>query len=385
MAKKLNSVTKTKGGFVVSSLKISDLDPNIITGYIHINEAGGRKLGRWRYERKANLGEHTNTYKEGEVEGSFDLDLKGIKVNDESDLFTFRINSWHANLFYWLYKVRPHETFKGMCPYFWLYVLTFFFCWLIIPIIILHKIISFIVPTLGNKIDNFARYMKNRKEMKFLEKWNEKYETLTPTQALALSDTKCYRKWGYRLNYPAYNLIGTLANKEFSAQYEKERQAKSIKEEKLRKIKFKTTEYKETIKDSIITKILGYILLSFVIYVLGAALYSIAWIVPATFNFLIDSAPAIGEGIVDLFKILLLFILPVAVVIYLLVIFVKAIYCWVSCNIKIRINLKTPKFLTRIGYSLEIAGKYIAKFFNILGVTIVAIYENNCPRLTWKK
>lgn len=54
MAKNLISVKATKSGLPVSNLKVSDLDPNIITGIISINSAGDRKLTHWKYDKESN-------------------------------------------------------------------------------------------------------------------------------------------------------------------------------------------------------------------------------------------------------------------------------------------------------------------------------------------
>lgn len=382
MAKKLDSVKVTKSGLKVSSLKISDLDPNIINGYIHINEAGGRKLGRWKYDKKNNVGIHTNDYKEGEVVGSFDLDLKGIKVNDQNDLFTFSRNSWHCKFFFWLYKVKPDVEFKGMCPYFWLYVFTFFFFYLVIPVVLLRNLIQATVPRLFDWLDEQSTARKKRKKLKFLSKWNTDYKELDPKKALRLTSTHCYRLWSWYLEHEAERHINNLSYKEAKAIADEDEIEKLAQKERLKKIKYKTKEYKESAKESFIIKVLSYILLAFILYVIFRFLYAQVYLLVDFWEFLVSTGPEVGEALYDTGKFLLLYILPAAVIIYLLFIAIKSLVCWISCNIKI--NISCPKWLISLGNSIEVAFKYIGKGFNILYATIIAIYENNCPRITWK-
>lgn len=382
MAKKLSTVKKTKNGLVLDILKVSDLDPNIIQGYIHLNDKGGKRLGRWKYDKKNNVGIYALDLKDNEKVGELDLDLKGIKVNDENDLFTFSASGAPARFFYWLYDVKPRDAFKGMCPYFWSYVLTFLFIWIILPIVLFVKIIKFSLPKFMGNIYEWSEKRKADKYLRWIDKWNKRYAELSPKDCHRLSNTRCYKKWGYYLLEESRCKINSLAHEVEMEERRKKWEEETKREIQLDKIKLKSKGYKENVKESIIFKIIGFTITAFVLYLIVMSIYSVSYVFVDAFNFFVHCLPEIGNALLEISKGILFFIIPALVLLYLIFIGIKQLYCWVSCNIKI--NISCPKWLYKVGNSFEVAWKYICKFFGILITTIIAIYENNCPRITWK-
>ena len=72
------------------------------------------------------------------------------------NLYTFNKNSFHSKAFNWVWGVNPTSRFKTMCPYFWSWVATIVFSWIIVPIRLL-------VPG-GKKINT---YLLNYKSYSF--------------------------------------------------------------------------------------------------------------------------------------------------------------------------------------------------------------------------
>lgn len=366
MAKNLISVKATKAGLPVSNLKVTDLDPNILTGIISINDNGGRKVARWKYDKESNSAIYALDYKEGEVEGRFDLNLKGVRVH-KSELFTLRRSSWHAKFFNWLYDIKPDEEYKGACPYLWAYIFTFLFIYLVIPARLIGYVGISIITTIRSE------YRRNRENniREFVDVHNRIGLSLKPKECWKLYKSYCCQDHYLTLDWKVRNHIsdGYIA-------YSRELETEKANREAKRKAAL--TAYKDQAKENNIIKAIGGIIFIGILYCIYELLSAVSPSAIGFWDFLYEHRVEIGIFIWGGIKIALACIVAG----YSLYGIVWIPGAWLIKYINK--NWSTPDWITSVGICISSAWDYLCKVFALLVELAIAIYENNCPTLTWK-
>jgi len=266
-----------------------------------------------------------------------------------------------------------------MCPYFWTYVVVI----LLLPFILIVKAFG----KAGTELLNKLRTYKQDKETRLVKALTERCKAVqTPEEAYKLVKSKCWKKFrfdldDFKLRSDIEELYQTYAYELRKAQQERD-DAEEIIQYNQRE-KFEKT--KESFKESIITKILGYVFLYSGILALLYGIYRlIVWL--CSFTYPAPNWPLIG-GIAALilgaaaavFMIYLIFR-------YILIPFMSYIVCQLG-----KVNwsfLSCLKYLKYLGIPLWLLYKLfeaLYKLFAIIGSMIYATYKKHCPIITWKE
>lgn len=91
----------------------------------------------------------------------------------EEHITRLKKNSLHYKFFKWLYKIEPDKEYKGLCPYFWMYVITI----LLLPIILLGRILLLNIGDMVKYIFNALSEANYQRKNKKWDAKQAKYQT----------------------------------------------------------------------------------------------------------------------------------------------------------------------------------------------------------------
>jgi hypothetical protein len=289
-------------------------------------------------------------------------------------LYSFSKNAWHVRFFTWLFGQNPTRRYKTMCPYFWTYVLILLF----LPLIL-------IVKAFGKYGTQFLAWTKDYKHNRTQAAINHLTElcedpALTPKDAHAIVNSKCYKKHDWDIEYDTKNRVTELANIHYDV-IKAENRAKLLANRE-RKENFTKTyeEYKEYKWFNYLSYLISFGLIAFILISIGYAIYQggkmIDW-------------PFVGKWAVYITGVAIALAAAIGVVYCLVKYIIVPFFNWTSC-----VKLPTCgicdniKGFFRFFLFLWIPFKYIFigiyKFFAIIVNMIYSTYKKQCPMITWE-
>ena len=266
------------------------------------------------------------------------------------NLYTFKKNAWHVRLFKWLYGTDPTQTFNTMCPYFWSWIFTILFCWIVIPI----RLLGTIGKNFLSKMESFKRDRLEARRLAFI---TECQKTLTDEEAYRIYKSKCWSDFGYCLDSSLYYLILDKSG-DFKQVIKEQKRVKTEKRTK-QVHEIKTSKYFPFVAYTVTT-----VVLSLIVYTFYSVFYSLFTTYTLDFKTLKAAGKVAGW---------VAFIVGAAYIIfnYIFLPFAKYLKCVKLPKCKLRFLLVPFVFI----------GKGIVIFCDMIYMT----YKKACPRITWKQ
>ena len=266
-----------------------------------------------------------------------------------NNLYSFKKDGFHVKAFKWIYGTDPTKTFNTMCPYFWSWMFTIAFCWLIIPI----RLLGSFGKNLLSKTESYKRDRLEVRRLAFIDACNK---ISTDKDAYRIRKTRCWSEFGYCLDNTVYCLI-----LDKSDDYRKLLAAKQHDKEDKR-----SQQIKE-IKTSKYFPYVAYTVTAAVLIIILYTLYAVCHGIYITYEIDYKAWTKVG-GVLLMLGI----IGGVGYAIFTLIL--SPLWGWLSCmklpNCKLRFLLVPFIFL----------GKGIVIFCDMIYMT----YKKACPRMFWE-
>lgn len=271
-------------------------------------------------------------------------------------MYKFNKKSWHVKFFKWIFNSDPTTQFKTMCPYFWTYILIF----ALFPLILVFKIFGSYGSKILNKIRTYESSRTQKLKTELIQRCSEE---LTDEECYLISESRCYKKYGYILSNENYYKIISGRRRVSMYKYEKNKQDRLNK-------KARYTEIKES---KLFTFISYLILLAFLLSIIFTIMKLYSYMLLANINWN---------------KILIIsgWILAIILIAILLYYIVQFIIEYIITPLIDKISCFECKFCKKISI-LKVISKPIILIYNgfmLIIDMVVATYKKHCPLIIWE-